>query len=440
MKFRWEKKYLYWGLTAFLVIVLSISFFILLYNFRSVYNVAARIISILMPFIIGLSIAYLLCPIMTFFESRILTWIWKKFKWKQNKTVLRVVSLIITILVAFALLTSLLFMIIPQLAVSIEAIFVNFSTYLSNFEKWITGLLSSNPDLQELLTNEFDDIGSTIVDWGKNNLLPQMNSVLSGVTSGVIDVFIFVKNVFIGLIISVYVLFSKEKFFAQTKKLIYSIIPVKGANRIISVTRRAHKVFGGFITGKLIDSLIMGILCFIVFSILQMPYALLISVIVGVTNVIPFFGPFFGAIPSALLILMIDPLKCLYFVIAILALQQFDGNILGPKILGDSTGLSAFWVIFAILISGGLFGFVGMLIGVPAFAVIYSLIVELVENRLRKHELPVTTKEYYNLSSVDEIDYDPLYDNIDDEDVKIFAAEKADKNDKAEKTNRKTRK
>ncbi len=180
-------------------------------------------------------------------------------------------------------------------------------------------------------------------------------------------------------------------------------------------------MFGGFIVGKLIDSLVVGILCFTGMTIFHMPFPLLISVIISITNIIPFFGPFIGAIPSALLVLMIDPLTCLYFILFILVLQQIDGNIIDPKISGGSTGLTAFWVIFAILISGGLFGFIGMVIGVPAFAVIYSLIVEFLENRLKKHEMPVSTKTYYMLESIDILDNQPVYDDID---MKIVREEK----------------
>lgn len=184
----------------------------------------------------------------------------------------------------------------------------------------------------------------------------------------------FFKNVFIGIIIAIYVLNSKQLFAAQAKKLLYGCLSTRRANIVLDNARFTHRVFGGFINGKLLDSLIIGILCFVGMTALRMPYAMLISVVVGVTNIIPFFGPFIGAIPSGLLILLIDPLKALYFVLFILALQQFDGNILGPKILGDSTGLSSFWVIVCILLAGGLFGFVGMVVGVPLFAVLYSIL------------------------------------------------------------------
>lgn len=402
MKFKWDHKYLYWGITAFLVIVLSISFFILIYNYRDIVTVLTKIVSILMPFIIGLSIAYLLCPIMNFFERKVFLPLLKRLKLKKIDRSPRIIALISTLIVAAALLLSLFYMVIPQLVESINGIVGNLETYFNNFESWAASVVASNPMLQSILTDEFSDIGSVIMDWAKNNLFPQVNSILSNVTSGVIDAFVGIKNIFIGVIISVYTLYSKEKFGAQAKKLIYSMLPSKGANTIVSITHRSHRVFGRFIVGKLIDSLIISMLCFVGMSIINLPFSLLISVIIGVTNIIPFFGPLIGAIPCALLILLVDPLGCLYFVIFILLLQQFDGNILGPMILGDSTGLSAFWVIFAILLSGGLFGFLGMVVGVPAFSIIYSLIVELVEARLSRKKLPLDTASYANLIKLDD--------------------------------------
>lgn len=238
--------------------------------------------------------------------------------------------------------------------------------------------------------------------------MPEMDTIFGGIFNGVIGTGVLIKNLFVGIVIAVYLLAGKEVFFAQTKKILFTLLPVKAGNRIIAVTRQSHKVFGGFIIGKLIDSFIIFLLCLLGMVFLKMPFALLISVIIGITNVVPFFGPIIGAIPCGLLVLMVDPLKCLYFVIFILALQQFDGNILGPIILGDSTGLSSFWVIFAILISGGVFGFAGMVIGVPAFAVIYTLISEYCNGKLKRHELPNNTEMYMNLKQIDEDDK-PIY-------------------------------
>lgn len=422
MKFRWEKKFLYWGITAFSVIVLSISFFILMYNFNIVYSGVQTIITILTPFILGFIIAYLLIPVMDMFENKCFLPLLKKTKRKFHPKLPRILAILCTIFLALALVIGLLFMVIPQLWESIDGIVKELPANFKKVEEWALALVSSNSELEKIFAEEFNDINGTLIDWAKNNFLPQLNNIISGVTSGLIELLTFLKNIFVGLIVSIYVMYSKEQFCAQGKKVVYGLFPIKVANSVTSITRRSHKVFGGFIIGKLIDSLIIGCICFIGMSIFGMPYALLISVIIAVTNIIPFFGPFIGAIPSAFLILMKDPLTCLYFIIFIILLQQFDGNILGPKILGDSTGLSAFWVIFSILLFGGIWGFVGMIIGVPTFAIIYSLIVELLEYRLKKHELPVKTAQFRELESISPIDYEPAYAN---EEVKIHEPKKS---------------
>ena len=208
-------------------------------------------------------------------------------------------------------------------------------------------------------------------------------------------------NFIIGIVISIYVLLGKETFIAQAKKLVYAVFPADRGNVIVATVRKANDIFGGFIIGKILDSVIIGILCFIGLSILQMPYTLLVSVIVGVTNVIPFFGPYIGAIPSAILIMLANPIQGLYFIIFILVLQQVDGNIIGPKILGDSTGLNSFWVVFAILVGGGLFGVAGMIFGVPLFATIYYITRKLTAWVLRKKGLPEETAAYTEVERID---------------------------------------
>ena len=223
---------------------------------------------------------------------------------------------------------------------------------------------------------------------------------MSNLTSGVINIVNEVMNVLIGIIVSVYVLFSKEKFNAQAKKAVYALMTPPHANLTLHIVTKSNQIFGGFMIGKVIDSMIIGVLCYIGTAILKMPYALLVSVIVGVTNVIPFFGPYIGAIPCIILIGLADPLKGLYFAIFILLLQQLDGNVIGPKILGDSTGLSAFWVIFSILLGGGIFGFIGMVMGVPTFAVIYYIVEMLINYKLEKRNLPTRTQCYDNKSYV----------------------------------------
>ena len=241
----------------------------------------------------------------------------------------------------------------------------------------------------------------------------------------------------IGFVISIYVLASKEKFAGQAKKMAYAFFEQKSANRLIKSFRFTHNTFIGFIGGKIVDSFIIGCLCFIGTTLLQTPYAALVSVIVGVTNIIPFFGPYLGAIPSAILILVVDPmhpLNCVYFVLFILVLQQFDGNFLGPKILGNSTGLTGFWVIFAITVFGGLFGILGMIVGVPIFAVIYAAIKAVVNTFLRKKDLPVETVKYSYLKNIDEEGFHQLDSRLQrDHEIKDQVDFEQNKKDQEEK-------
>ena len=216
------------------------------------------------------------------------------------------------------------------------------------------------------------------------------------------NVITLTKNMLIGLIVMIYLLNIKESLSAQGKKFIYSVLPLKSANIVVAEFQFIKKAFSGFIIGKLIDSLIIGILCFVLMHLFKLPYELLISVIIGVTNVIPFFGPFIGAIPCAILVFLISPKQCLYFIGLILVLQQFDGNILGPKILGNSTGVSSFGVLFSILLFGGLYGFVGMIIAVPLMAVIIHIYNQIQDHFLAKKNLSSKEEDYVNLDRIDE--------------------------------------
>lgn len=253
-----------------------------------------------------------------------------------------------------------------------------------------------------IVENILNHASENIQNWIQTDLLRQMNVLMTNITTGAINVLSEVFNFLVGCIVSVYMLFGKETFAAQIKKMLYAGMQVERANMVLHITRKSNEIFGGFIIGKIIDSAIIGVLCFIGITILDMPYILLVSVIVGVTNVIPFFGPYIGAIPSTILIALADPLKGLYFLIFIIALQQLDGNVIGPKILGNSTGLSAFWVVFSILLGGGLFGFIGMIIGVPTFAVIYYIVKMVVEEKLKKKKLPPDTEHYGDVEYLEE--------------------------------------
>jgi predicted PurR-regulated permease PerM len=305
----------------------------------------------------------------------------------------------ITILVA--VIVALFNMLIPQLYTSIRDMVIRVPRQMNNFLNEWNNVTEQSSTLHKFLASALEEGSDYLQNWMKTDLLDRSNVIMTNLTAGVINLVKGILNFIIGIIISVYVLYSKELFSSQCKKIVYALMQPDRANMVLHVTQKSNSIFSGFISGKIIDSAIIGVLCFLGLTILDMPYTLLVSVIVGVTNVIPFFGPYIGAIPSALLILLEDPKKGLYFIIFIIVLQQLDGNVIGPKILGDSTGLSAFWVVFAILVSGGLFGIVGMLLGVPAFAVIYYIVTLLINHRLEVKNLPVSSSCYDEFSYVE---------------------------------------
>ena len=259
---------------------------------------------------------------------------------------------------------------------------------IRDFVDWASEqeIIASNEQLLDFIETSYDKLQANLDTWVKETVLPSMQSILSGAAVGVMSFVAFLKNFVIGLIVSVYLLASRKKFGQQGKLILYSLVKRRWADLFLEEICYADKMFGGFINGKILDSAIIGVLCYIACLIFKFPSALLVSVIIGVTNVIPFFGPFIGAIPATLLILIQNPIKALWFVLFVLVLQQVDGNIIGPKILGNTTGLSSFWVLFAILLFGGLWGFVGMIVGVPLFAVIYDVIKKLVIHGLKRNE------------------------------------------------------
>lgn len=398
---REKKKYLAWGLTAFLTGCALLIFYDVFYrdNSGTVQAIFAKLFSVLTPVLYGLGMAYLLAPIVNFLERAILR-LRDKLERKRGRAIrihkgwLRAASIFLTWAVVLVLVYLLLSMLVPQLVDSITTLVNNLESYYTTIYNWVTGLLSDNPELKDLFNRYYNET----IQWLTTKLLPGLQTAVTNFTgslvTGVWSVFIFTKNFLIGIIVSVYLLAAKEKSAARCCKLLYGVLPEEQAKFAMRGFRRMDHIFSGFVRGKLLDSLIIGILCFIGCSILKLPYTPLVSVVVGVTNVIPFFGPFLGAIPCALLILLVSPLKCLYFVIFIFLLQQLDGNVIGPKILGDSTGISSLWVIVAILVGGGFGGVLGMFLGVPIFACLQVLVRWLLNTRLEKRHMPLQAWEY----------------------------------------------
>ncbi len=383
----------------------GILFYYILFHGADLSAAFDTFVTISMPIIDGLVLAYLMTPVLNAVEGRLVKPVYIKLNLsdtKKNRKRMRMISVILTVMVILWIAYEFFALIIPELIRSIQSIIFQFPTYISNLSDWAASLLENNPDLESVATQIFEKYSTRVLDFLNTSILPRINELLITLSSGVIGFFRAMWNFVIGFIISIYILGSKETFAGQAKKTMYAFFETASANQIISNFRFIHTTFSGFISGKIVDSIIIGIICFFCTSIIGTPYAILVSVIIGVTNVIPFFGPWIGGIPSALLILMVNPTQCLYFIILILIIQQFDGNILGPKILGDSTGLSGFWVIFAITIFSGMFGILGMVVGVPIFAVLYAGFRALVNKQLARKQLPTETQPYLMVGAITE--------------------------------------
>lgn len=394
------EEYLWKGKIVFLVVAACIVFGAVVTRIGAVLTGLRNLLEIFEPILTGLIFAYLLNPVMNQFERFFTSLLKKKIKEEEKrKHIVRGLSIFVTMVLALFFVTILLYMILPELFDTISNVVKESPAQFKKFINWVTNL-SINERMDGILAESLSSIGSYVENWAKNNLLEKMNSLFSTVTVGVVGFINALENIFVGIIVSVYVLANKEKFISQGKKMIYALFQNKTANATLELLRDSNRIFTGFLTGKVIDSCIIGVLCFIGLSILQMPYTLLISVIVGITNIIPVFGPYLGGAVGVILIWLSDPKAGFIFIIFILVLQQIDGNLIGPKILGESTGLSAFWVIFSVLVGSGLFGFLGMIFGVPTFAVIYHLIKKLIEKRLEKKKLPVQTQDYDGLEYI----------------------------------------
>ena len=402
--FKWDKKYLYWGITAFCVIACAILFFMALNYMPGVVKAIKSLFGILSPFIWGLAITYILLPLVKALQNNVFGSLSKSmYKKKPEKAgrFARGMSVLVAEIIFVAVIVAIFYLIIPQLISSITTIVENSSTYIANTTKWIENLLSDNPEIEKYVLDTFNSVSEDLKNWLTNTVLPGIGNIAASVTTGIISVVKALYNLVIGIIVSIYILGNFEGFKASSKKLMYTVFSLENAEKLREGLSFTDKTFMGFITGKLLDSAIIGLICYIGCALLNIPYALLVSVIVGITNVIPFFGPFIGAVPSALLILLVSPLKCLIFVIFIIVLQQVDGNIIGPKILGSSIGINGFWVMFSIIFGGGLFGFWGMLLGVPVFVVIYAIICGHIDKKLKNRDLPWETSDYLNMDHID---------------------------------------
>ena len=412
------ERYIYMGVTAILVLIAAVFVVFLFLERNAVFAFLGKVRFVLAPVIYGAVLAFLMSPVYNWCyntvvyvhdddkkkedeEKKIAPK--KRFKSESFGNFLgKAVGTVISLAFLIVVVVSLSSMIIPQLYSSIVGIINMMPVYFQNVYDWLTEFFVNNPPVEQAILNIYEQSAQYFQSWMETDLMSNLSNfqnfqniekIVGGVSSGVMNVITLTKNMLIGLIVMVYLLNIKESLSAQGKKFIYSVLPLKAANIVVAEFQFIKKAFSGFIIGKLIDSLM---------HLFKLPYELLISVIIGVTNVIPFFGPFIGAVPCAILVFLISPKQCLYFIGLILVLQQFDGNILGPKILGNSTGVSSFGVLFSILLFGGLCGFVGMIIAVPLMAVIIHIYNQIQEYLLSKKSLSIKEEDYVNLKRIDE--------------------------------------
>ena len=365
------------AISNLLVVLIGIAFYLVFTHLGIVRQFVAMVLNVLMPFIVGFAFAYLLNGPANYFERTV----FRRLRCRRGLAVL------VTYIIAIALMAILVKLVLPQVADSVVSLYGIVQGFVLNLNE-IIRKMSADFNIDQAVVNQilnqfmmsYKDIVSKLSDLA-SKAIPYVLSMGLAVGTGLVSVLI---SAITTVISSIYMLLEKATIATQCKKLVYAILPTGKANRMINICSRANNIFSGFINGKILDSAIIGVLCFFLTNILRIDFAVLISVIIGVTNVIPFFGPIVGAVPCVLILLIVDPWQALRFGILALALQQFDGNILGPKILGNSTGISAFWVLVSIVVGGGLFGFAGMVLGVPTFAVIYSLVGEWVHFRLEQ--------------------------------------------------------
>lgn len=410
MKINWNSKYFTIAVYATCSVVVSAVVIMLIFNFDRVSEKLAFFTAVATPLIIGIFCAYLLNPLMMKIENGFFG------KWAGSDSAkvrgrARAFSLTLTMLTVLAALLLIILLVIPQLVTNLITIFNNMDRYIATVRGFVAKLSEDYPQLADFLGNPIDDFSQFIMGiW--NQYSGELLGFAGNVATGVWSVIDTLKNVFIGLTLSVYLLAKKEMFVGQTKKLVFAFIRADRAQRFLGVCREASKKFLGSIVGKIVEAFVVAMFVFIGCTIMRMPYAPLISVIMFVFNLIPFIGPFIGCIPCCLLLLLSDsPIMALWFVIFDVILQTIDGNIIAPWILGDSTGLPAVWILISIIIGGGLFGMMGMFLGVPVCAVIYMLFKDFVENKLRKRKLPRNTDNY--IGDVDYITLDYVYDEPD---------------------------
>ena len=403
-----RSRYFRLGMTAFLVVAASLLFYFLLFKTSSLASGIRTVIRVLNPVVYGFAIAYMLNPVMTLIEKAILKiyTLQKSRPGRRMRSAIRMFATFCSLGLVILLVYTLFSRILPELYDSITGIINSLPTYISTVVEWMDNLLANQNNEyftveESAIIDFFNSYSDRLMAWLNNTAAPNLEDIMTKLTSSVWQIVVFFKNLFIGMIVSLYVLIYKDTIKARIKRVIYCLTNITTGNQILHNLRFVDRKFGGFLIGKLIDSAIIGVICYVCMALLSMPYPMLVSIFIGLTNVIPFFGPFIGAVPSVILIFFVEPIQALYFIILILVLQQFDGNFLGPKILGNSVGISSFMVLVSITICGGFFGIFGMIIGVPLFAVISAVGQEWIIKLSIKKKIPGDVNDYRELWKID---------------------------------------
>ena len=423
MKMKPEKNQVTWAVTVFFLCVALMLAYYVIFDGKTIVAALSKLVDSLSGIIFGIVFAYILMPLLEGIENKFLTPLYKKkgidvsisaeADQKKRKQ-MRKISIALTMAFAIIVIYSLFSIILPQLISSIREIVNSLPVYVNKLDEFSNLFLANNPELQEIIDSQLDSYYETLSVYVTKKLLPLLpsnaNTIFKVASKSVVSIVKVLFDLIVGFIVAIYVLDSKESFTTKGKKMAYAFLREDFANEIISGFRYVNYTFEGFIGGKLLDSLIIGVICYIGCIIMDIPYPVLISVIVGVTNIIPFFGPYIGGFMGGVILILINPIKALVFIIFVIVLQQFDGNILGPTILGNSTGLSSFWVIFSITLFGGLWGVVGWLVGVPIFAVFYALVSRVINVLLARKGLSTDTGKYMDLAYIESGEYKLLSD------------------------------
>ncbi|MBO6301112.1 MAG: AI-2E family transporter [Ruminiclostridium sp.] len=394
MKIKINRKYKQIAILA--VIVIVVSGFLLMSaqaipNLREMFEMVGESAA---PILWGIVIAYLMNPAVEFFRRKVFgKWAEKKKGSVKTYKLIKNLSIFIVVILALGLLTGLVLLIVPQFIQSVSGLVTNFNSYADNFLNWASATFVDYPQIIDIIENPISQIESFLTSSWKD-ISGQVFEFGSRIGGGVISFFLGFKDFIIGFIIAVYFVSSKEMLKAQAKKLLFALLRNDRVQSLLRVSKRINDIFSHYIIGIIIDAFFVGCMTFVGATIIGTPYPILMAVIIACTNVIPFFGPFLGGIPVCFITLLADPLKALWIAIFMVAMQQFDGNIMVPLIQGDRIGVPSVWVLIGIIVGGGLFGFVGMLLAVPVFAIIYMLFKEFLENKLEKKSLPADSTVY----------------------------------------------